>query len=289
MYSVRFSKFIIIGIIIGIIIFTSFFVFELVLLQDDVKNQNNKKIELIEWDSSRLFNVLVDPNDLILVKGITIPLKASFELKNEASEIYKKIGFFDENDKPLLIIPTFTASAYSKNGFYDFYNESCNEQCLTVEIVSKEKLDRNSSANAVKILQLLEYDSISDLELHQNPNILRSYDKIIVLHNEYVSKIMFDALTSHDNVIFLYPNSLYGEVKVDNINNKITLIRGHGFPNLDIINGFNWENENTHPFEFDNECNNWEFYPISNGFMLNCYPEQIIWQNELLLKSLKDL
>ena len=47
----------------------------------------------------------------------------------------------------------------------------------------------------VKILNLLGYDSISDLELHKNPSILNKYDKIILLHNEYVSKKMFDAVT----------------------------------------------------------------------------------------------
>ena len=87
-------------------------------------------------------------------------------------------------------------------------------------------------------------------------------NKIIVLHNEYVSKIMFDALTSHKNVIFLYPNALYAEIDVDITNNEITLIRGHGYPESTIVNGFDWENENTHPYEYDSECNNWEFYKI---------------------------
>ena len=236
-----------------------------------------------------MFNILVNPDDLILVEGKTIPLKATFGLKEELNQTYEKIGFFGEEKKSLFIIPTFTASAYSKNGFYDFYNENCSEQCLTTKIVTENKLDYSSSANSVKILQLLEYDSISDLELHQNPSILKNYDKVIVLHNEYVSKIMFDAITAHKNIVFLYPNSLYGEIELNDSNNKITLVRGHGYPSSDIKNGFNWENENTDPYEFDNECNNWKFYPISNGHMLNCYPEQIIWKNESLLQFLKDL
>ena len=275
-------------IIIGIIASTLFFIFESNFIQESI-NGKNEKVELIEWGSGELFSILVDPNDLILVEGKTVPLKATFGLKKELNQTYKKIGFFDEEKKPLFIIPTFTASAYSKNGFYDFYNGNCSEQCLTTKIVTENKLDYSSSANSVKILQLLGYDSISDLELHRNLSILKNYDKIIVLHNEYVSKIMFDAITSHKNVVFLYPNSLYGEIKLDESNNKITLIRGHGYPNSDIINGFNWENENTNPYEFDNGCNSWEFYPISNGHMLNCYPEQIIWQDELLLKKLKEL
>lgn len=252
-------------------------------------NQNEEKTELIEWDSGNLFKVLVDPKDIRVIDGKSIPLKATFGLKAELAETYNEIGVFDQEDKPLVIIPTFTSSAYAPFGFYDYYNERCGEQCLTVKIVSEDKLDYKSSANGVKILNLLGYDSISDLELHKNPNILNDYKKIIVLHNEYVSKIMFDALTLHKNVVFLYPNALYAEIEIDIANNQITLIRGHGYPESTIVNGFNWENENTHPYEYDNECNNFEFYKISNGFMLNCYPEQAIWQNSSLLKALKEL
>lgn len=252
-------------------------------------NQNEEKTELIEWDSGNLFKVLVDPKDIRVIDGESIPLKATFGLKSELAETYNEIGVFDQEDKPLVIIPTFTSSAYAPFGFYDYYNERCGKQCLTVKIVSEDKLDYKSSANGVKILNLLGYDSISDLELHKNPNILNDYKKIIVLHNEYVSKIMFDALTLHKNVVFLYPNALYAEVEVDISNNQITLIRGHGYPESTIVNGFNWENENTHPYEYDNECNNFEFYKIPNGFMLNCYPEQAIWQNSSLLKALKEL
>ena len=48
-------------------------------------------------------------------------------------------------------------------------------------------------------------------------------------------------------------------------------------------------NLNTHPYEFDSECENWEFYDIHNGKMLNCYPEYRIFQDELLLKTLREL
>jgi len=252
-------------------------------------NQNEEKTELIEWDSGNLFKVLVDPKDIRVIDGESILLKATFGLKSELAETYNEIGVFDQEEKPLVIIPTFTSSAYAPFGFYDYYNEKCGEQCLTTKIVSEDKLDYTSSANGVKILNLLGYDSITDLELHKNPNILNNYKKIIVLHNEYVSKIMFDALTLHKNVVFLYPNALYAEIEIDIPNNQITLIRGHGYPESTIVNGFNWENENTHPYEYDKECNNFEFYKISNGFMLNCYPEQAIWQNSSLLKALKEL
>ena len=252
-------------------------------------NQSEEETELIEWHSGNLFKVLVDPKDIRVIDGESIPLKATFGLKSDLAETYNHIGVFDQENKPLVIIPTFTASAYAPFGFYNYYNEQCGEQCLTTKIISEDKLNYNSSANAVRILNLLGYDSISDLELHKNPSILNNYDKIILLHNEYVSKKMFDAITSHSNIIFLYPNALYAEIEVDITKNKIKLIRGHDYP-PGIKNGFNYKiEERFHKYEYDNTCLDWEFIEFKNGYALNCYPEYAIFQDELLLKTLKEL
>ena len=110
-----------------------------------------------------------------------------------------------------------------------------------------------------------------------------------MLHNEYVTKKQFDAITTHPHVIYLYPNALYAEIDVDYAKNTITLIQGHGYPTSDIDNGFNWEFENTRPFEFDNACQNWNFYEIDNGYQLNCYPEYVIFQDQKLLEEIKEL
>ena len=100
---------------------------------------------------------------------------------------------------------------------------------------------------------------------------------------------MFDAVTSHNNIIFLYPNALYAEIEVDMSKNEITLIRGHDYP-PGIKNGFNYKiEEKFHKYEYDNTCLEWEFIEIENGYALNCYPEQSIWQNAVLLKALKEL
>ena len=252
-------------------------------------NQNEEDAKLIEWGSENLFRILVDPKDIIVIDGERIPLKATFELKSDLAETYNEIGVFDQEEKPLVIIPTFTSSAYAPFGFYDYFNERCGEQCLTTKIISEDKLNYNSSANGAKILKLLGYDSISDLELHKNPSILNKYDKIILLHNEYVSKKMFDAVTSHNNIIFLYPNALYAEIEVDMNKNEITLIRGHDYP-PGIKNGFDYEiEEQFHQYEYDSTCLDWKFIKFKNGYALNCYPEQEILQNSSLLKALKEL
>ncbi len=244
--------------------------------------------DMIKYESSNIFNVFSTVDDLTVVYDKLITKKGLFKLKPNLGSSFSEIKISDEQNKPLVIIPVFTASAYSTNGFYDFYTQWC-DTCTTTKIVSVEELDYSSSATAVQVLELLGYDSITYIELDKNPNIISEYNKIIILHNEYVTKNMFNAITSHPNVIYLYPNALYAEITVDYEKNEITLIRGHNYPEPEITNGFNWEYENTHPYEYDNECKNWEFYEISNGKMLNCYPEHKIWHDELLLKTLKEL
>ena len=264
--------------------------------------EDDRTVRYIEKDDGEIFRQFAKPENYVYDGGELRVLDFDYTFRDGLEKTYKKIDVADEKNKSLVIIPTFTASAYSEPGFYSFYRGECDmelhgtlfrdDDCLTVNILSENKFSYQSSSNAVKILTLLGYESITDMELHTNPNILKNYEKIILLHNEYVSRIMFDAITSHDNVIFLYPNALYAEIEVNIVDNTITLIRGHNYPDILITNGFDWKNENTHPFEYDNECKNWEFYATDgepNGFMLNCYPENIIWKDESLLQTLKDL
>jgi len=270
-------------IILSIGIIFSYFIF------NDENSQNVDEVELIEMYPGNLFILLVDPKDIVINEGNQSILKATFDLNDEFKNTYDEIGVYDLNEKPIFIIPIFTASAYAANGFYDFYSGNCDESCLNTKIVSNSNLAFTSSSNAVQILQLLGYDSITDIDLHKNPEILNEYSKVIVLHNEYVTKIEFDAITSHPNVVYLYPNALYAEIEYDDEKDEIKLVKGHEYPDPSIKNGFDWEFENTHPFEFDILCDNWEFYEITNGVMLNCYPENIIWQDEEFLKVLKNI
>ena len=111
--------------------------------------------------------------------------------------------------------------------------------------------------------------------------------------NEYVTRAMFDAITSHPNVLYLYPNALYAEIEVNYIDETITLIRGHNYPEPQIENGFDWEFDNTHPYEFDSTCQTIDIYKIKNGWMTTCYPENVFLRDSQqlfdLLKTIKDL
>lgn len=212
------------------------------------------------------------------------PVFFAFDKKNES--IYPEIK--NDDDDVVVIFPSFTLSAYTEPGFYTYYRNECDEKCLTVEINHNLEANYPSSNVGVTILALLGYDVITDIDVDRNPSILDKYKKIILLHNEYVTKKIFDAITNHPKVIYLYPNSLYALVDVNYQTNSITLINGHGFPSKEIDNGFNWEFDNTRPDEFNTECNDWKFNEISNGIQLNCYPENVLFKDYELLKKIKD-
>ena len=206
-------------------------------------------------------------------------------------DLYNEVAVWNDPQKSVVVYPYFTSIAYSEQGFYDYYTGHC-DSCTTTEFKPPIPL-YTSSGVGHQALTLLGYSSITDIDIDKNPGILEQFDKVLMLHNEYVTRAMFDAITSHPNVIYLYPNALYAEIEVDYIDETITLIRGHNYPEHEIKNGFDWEFDNTHPYEYDSQCQTLEIYPIENGWMTNCYPENVFLRDSeqlfQILKAIKDL
>ena len=203
-------------------------------------------------------------------------------------DYFKDYELLRDTSNSVVIYPIFTQSAYEWNGIHDFYTGRC-DSCLTTSIQDYYKKSFASSANAYRILEFLDYEIIDDIELDKNPSILKKFDKVILLHNEFVTKAEFEAITQHPKVIYLYPNALSSEVKSDYDDNTITLVRGPNYPDVNIQNGFDWEHDNSQYFE-DWSCNDWEFYQISNGYMLNCFPEtELPHYGRDILKTIKTL
>ena len=209
-------------------------------------------------------------------------------------DMYNEVAVWNEPQKTVVVYPSFTGAAYSEPGFYTYYRGEC-DSCTTTKFVPPTLMynEYQSSGIGHQALTLLGYTSLTDAEIDRNPGILQQFDKVIMLHNEYVTRAMFDEITSHPNVVYLYPNALYAEIEVDYVDETITLIRGHNYPEPEISNGFDWEFDNTHPYEYDSLCADMEFYQIENGWMTNCYPENLFLQNTQslfnLLKVIKDL
>ena len=269
---------------------------------DDVKISrlvSGDKHNLIHLHSS-LFEIYVHPDSHVFEDGIKKWTSPLLGLNPYRMDQYNEIALWhDDSQRTVVVFPLFTGHAYSTNGFYDYYKGKC-DSCTTTTM-KEIKLLYTSSGNAIQAFDLLGYDIINDKTVDQNPNVLKKYDKVIILHNEYVTRAMFDAITSHPKVIYLYPNALYAEIDVNYIDNTITLIRGHDYPPEDpVSNGFDWEFDNTHPYEYDSQCMDMEIYPIKDPrsnyslhWMTNCYPDIVFYADDdgayNLLKVIKDL
>jgi hypothetical protein len=231
-------------------------------------------------------NCLIDSND-----GISKWLSTLLALNPNKMDVYNEVALWNDPQKAVVVYPYFTYAAYQSQGFYDYYNGKCDD-CTTTKLVQPTS-QYTSSGKAHQALTMLGYSSITDLEIDKNPNILQQFEKVIILHNEYVTRAMFDAITNHPNVIYLYPNALYAEIEVNYVDETITLIRGHNYPENEISNGFDWEFDNTHPYEYDDTCFDMEFYKTEDGWMTNCYPENLFLADTEqlfnILKLIKDL
>ena len=215
----------------------------------------------------------------------------SLGLNPNKMDMYNEVAVWNDPQKTVVVYPYFTSVAYTEPGFYTYFRGECDD-CTTAKFVQPTVL-YTSSGIGHQALTLLGYPTITDVDIDKNPSILQQFDKVIMLHNEYVTRTIFDAVTNHPNVIYLYPNALYAEIEVNYIDETITLIRGHNYPEPEITNGFDWEFENTHPYEFDSECRSMDIYRIKNGHMTTCYPENVFLKNNeqifKLLKLIKDL
>ena len=248
--------------------------------------------DYLVFASSSFFEIYGKSGDCTVSdEGNPIWRSLSLALNPNKMDMYNEVAVWNDPQKTVVVYPFLTFSAYNEPGFYDYYSGECDD-CTTTKITQPTVL-YTSSGIGHQALTILGYPSIPDIEIDKNPSILQQFDKVIMLHNEYVTRAMFDAITNHPNVIYLYPNALYVEIEVDYIDETITMIRGHNYPEPEIKNGFDWEFDNTHPYEFDSVCLDMAIYKIENGWMTNCYPENLFLQNTehlfKLLKLIKDL
>ena len=271
--------------IIGIGGYFTIFTDENIEISENEQTLQSENLEtLIQTNVKSLFKVMAYENDFEIINGEKIWRNVFYELDESNNTIYDSLK---NNKKSAVIFPIFTAAAYSEPGFYTFYRGECDDDCLTVKLDDEYNPLFTSSANGLQVLNLLDYDILTDISIHQNPEILTKYEKIILLHNEYVTSVEFDAILSHPNVIYLYPNALYAEVNFDEELWEISLVRGHNYPEITIRNGFDWKFDNS-PEEYDVTCDDMKFSKIDNGWMLNCYPENVLHKNKELLKQIKD-
>ena len=261
------------------------------LLTMDDYIQNFSHTHPVKVESTKFFDLYLTPSDVSSVQNNVIsPSDGIRIVLNESNSE----NFFNElkpNDNSVVIFPVFTTAAYMTGGFYDYYAGYCDESCITDLSFENLIFNYGGSGSSAQILYHAGYDFLTDVQVDRNPEILKNYDTVILLHNEYVTKNQFDAISSHPNLIFLFPNALYAEIDVNYDDNTMTLIRGHQYPPPEFpANGFDYEiEERFHDYEYDTECLAWEFIEIENGYHLNCYPDGLVIDDISILKKLKEL
>jgi len=222
------------------------------------------------------FDVYVTPDDDIRLKqGLDYVDGVRVEFNESIFESAINQLKPNDDDNSVVIYPIWTSAAYHEPGFYTYFRGDCDESCITDISFENAIFEFTSSGLATQILYHAGYDFLTEIDVDKNPELLENYDTIILLHNEYVTKKVFDAISSHPNLLFLFPNALYAEIEVDYETNTMTLIRGHQYPPPEKpANGFDYDVEiEFHHYEYDSECLEWEFIEIENGFHLNCYPD----------------
>lgn len=189
--------------------------------------------------------------------------------------------------KTVVVYPILTQTAYSWGGIHDFYSGYC-ETCTTVKIDEFYDPIFSVGSKSFRILEFLGYDVIDDIDIDKDPKILNKYNLVVLLHNEFVTQNEFLAITSHPNVVYLYPGSFNSKVKINYEDKSMVLEQGPSFPQSDIKSGFDWKHDNS-DISDNISCDGWEFYKIDNGYMLNCTPEYLIQNSDELLRELKQL
>ena len=260
---------------------------------EDIKFSSSWAIDknFLVFVQSSFFEIYGKYGDCIMDGDSKVWQSLALGLNPNKMDTYNEVAVWNDPQKTVVVYPYFTSIAYTELGFYAYYSGECDD-CITTKFTPPTVL-YTSSGIGHQALTLLGYDTITDVDIDRNPSILQQFDKVIMLHNEYVTRTVFDAVTNHPNVLYLYPNALYAEIEVNYMDETITLIRGHNYPEPEITNGFDWEFENTHPYEFDTRCQSMDIYKIKNGWMTTCYPENVFLKNNeqifKLLKLIKDL
>ena len=263
---------------------------------EDIKFSSSWHIDknILAFAQSAFFEIYGVYGKCIIDDGNQVWESLLLGLNPNKMDMYNEVAVWNDPQKTVVVYPYFTAAAYNEPGFYTYYRGEC-DSCTTTKLTSLSVLHNEFQTSGIghQALTLLGYHSITDVDIDVDPSILQQFDKVIMLHNEYVTRTMFDAITNHPNVFYLYPNALYAEIEVDYVDETITLIRGHNYPEPEISNGFDWEFDNTHPYEYDSLCLDMEVYRIENGLMTTCYPENLFLKNTEqlfnLLKLIKNL
>ena len=77
--------------------------------------ENHRIIKHIENDQGHIFKQIIEPKYFLALNDSFSIHQFDYQINDEFNDVYKTISVTDEANKTIVIVPTFTASAYSPN------------------------------------------------------------------------------------------------------------------------------------------------------------------------------
>lgn len=243
---------------------------------------------------------------------IIVPTMETIMLDDEFKSSY---DFMNESTQSTLFIyPQFTYYANEKNSLADIGNNDCrgcekyaifNENIWTPVIASgkgKSIAFKNFNiflggvsdvgGRTIYEVGFRYFNTTNDNSINVKPEILNDFDRIVLMRNVYITDEMRQAILAHNNVIYMFPDVMTKQVKLQNMTDAIMDENG----NIKIANTtmtYVGDYPPLHPMAFewvdDNRCEDWEFVPVQNGYMMNCVPDVAIINNYNMLVALRDI
>ncbi len=149
-----------------------------------------------------------------------------------------------EGKRILVITPMLTA-----------IHDKCGSDVCTID---RQVETDESQKEAISRFLKLRSGMVTDLDVINNTRLINFQKTIIILDNVYVTQNVYDAIRNHDNVIYLYPNSLSGLVQVEDGKMRVVEYAGRNY----------------------SDCEAWDFRDVPSGVRIKCNPTVELWKHD---------
>jgi len=196
---------------------------------------------------------------------------------NSMEELESTYDFLKNSTQSTIVVyPTYTYYANEKNSLADVGTENC-DRCETYMFDYGLRRPYGYSDIGGSFLPIAEryFNMTDDYIVNKHPEILDAFDRVILMRNTYVTENLRQTILSHDKVIYLFPDAMTKQI---NITNSTMTYIGEYEPLHSMVPVWN----------DDNRCADWLFVPVENGYIMTCFPDVALINNNEMLITIRD-
>lgn len=214
------------------------------------------------------------------------------------------------SQKTVVIYPAYTYYANEVDSLVDFGTDNCDDEftdCKSYLIHGQflTALDSGGVSDVGASIAEIGHQYffvVNDDLVHRNPEVLDAYDKVILMRNVYVTDELRNTILGFDKVIYMFPDAMTkkidrqlqhifdDEIDLDDSDEpRDKKQSSYIYLNMTYSGEYKPLHEKSIEWADDNRCEEWEFVPIHNGYMMNCTPDIAIINNYEMLKAMRDL